>query len=118
MNKKKWWKIGTLIAIAAVLFALDIVTKYVVDAKMELGQTVTAVPYIIDFRLVHNYGAAWGILAGKQAFLIFLTFLFIAVFLWYFIKEKNKTRLLCITMGFLFAGCLGSLFSVAMLETF
>ena len=110
MNKKKWWKIGTLIAIAVVLFAVDIVTKYIVDARLASDEVVTAIPYIIDFKLVHNYGAAWGILAGKQAFLIFLTFLFIAVFLWYFIKEKNKTWLLSIAMGFLFAGCLGNLY--------
>jgi len=110
LNKKKWWKIGVLIAIAAVFFAVDLVTKYVLDAKLNDGDTIVAIPYIIDFKLVHNYGAAWGMLAGKQAFLIFLSFLFIAVFLWYYIKEKNKTWLLSISMGFLFAGCLGNLF--------
>ena len=110
MNKKKWWKIGTLIAVVAVLFALDIVTKYVLDARLTMGETTQIVPHLIDFSLVHNYGAAWGMLAGKQAFLIFLTFLFLAVFLWYYIKEKNKTWLLSIAVGFLFAGCLGNLY--------
>ena len=110
MNKKKWWKIGTLIAIAVLVFAIDIAAKYIIDARVAPNSEVSVVPYIIDFTNVHNYGAAWGMLAGKQAFLIFLTILFIAVFIWYYIKEKNKTWLLTISFGLLLAGCFGNLF--------
>ena len=110
MEKKKWWKIGTLIAIAVLVFAIDIIAKYIIDAKIESGSEVRVIPYVIDFTNVHNYGAAWGMLSGKQAFLIFLTVLFIAVFIWYYIKEKNKTWLLTISFGLLLAGCFGNLF--------
>ena len=39
MEKKKWWKIGTLIAIAVLVFAIDIIAKYIIDAKIESGST-------------------------------------------------------------------------------
>ena len=49
-------------------------------------------------------------LAGKQVFLIVLTFIFLGIFIFYYIKEKNKSWLLNVTFGFLFAGCLGNLY--------
>ena len=33
-----------------------------------------------------------------------------AIFIYYYIKEKNKTWLLNVTFGFLFAGCFGNLY--------
>jgi len=59
---------------------------------------------------VHNFGAAWGMLAGKQVFLIVLTFVFLAVFIWYYVKEKNKSWLFNIAFAFLMAGCFGNLY--------
>jgi signal peptidase II len=99
-----------MIAIAVAILVLDLVTKYVFDAKLEDGETVSVIPYLFNFERTHNYGAAWGMLAGKQVFLIVLTFIFLAVFIAYYAKEKNKTWLMNITFGFLFAGCLGNLY--------
>lgn len=110
MKKKDWLKFGVMMAIIIALLVLDLVTKYVFDAKLADGKTITVIPYLFNFRIVHNYGAAWGMLAGKQVFLIVLTFVFLAIFIVYYIKEKNKTWLLNITFGFLFAGCLGNLY--------
>ena len=88
--KNKWWKLGLLIGIIVAVLVIDIVTKYVFDAKYEIGEEVTIIPSIINFSIVHNYGAAWGILAGKQAFLVFVAVFFIVIFTWYYIKEKHK----------------------------
>ncbi len=92
------------------ILTLDLVTKYVFDASLADGSVVKVIPYLFNFKLVHNYGAAWGIMAGKQVFLIALSLIFIIIFVVYYIKEKNKTWLLNITFGFLFAGCVGNLF--------
>ncbi len=97
-------------AIIVAILVVDLVTKYVFDAKLAGGESVTVIPYLFNFRIVHNYGAAWGMLAGKQVFLIVLTFIFLGIFIFYYIKEKNKSWLLNVTFGFLFAGCLGNLY--------
>lgn len=110
MKKKDWLKFGIMMAIVIAILVLDLVTKYVFDAKLAVGKAVTVIPYLFNFRMVHNYGAAWGVLAGKQVFLIVLTFVFLAIFVGYYIKEKNRSWLLNITFGFLFGGCLGNLY--------
>lgn len=110
MKKNFWIKFSVMMAIFVALLVLDLVTKYVFDAKLDVGETVTVIPKVINFSMVHNFGAAWGMLAGKQVFLIVLTFIFLAIFVWYYIKEKNKTWLLNICFGFIFAGCVGNLY--------
>ena len=109
MKKETIRKICVLIAIVVGILALDLVTKYVLDATLG-DETKSIIPGLFNFKLVHNYGAAWGMLAGKQIFLIVLSIVFLAIFLIYYIKEKNKTWFLSVTFGFLIAGCLGNLF--------
>ena len=110
MKKKDWIKFSVMMAIIVAILVVDLVTKYVFDAKLAGGESVTVIPYLFNFRIVYNYGAAWGMLAGKQVFLIVLTFIFLGIFIFYYIKEKNKSWLLNVTFGFLFAGCLGNLY--------
>lgn len=110
MKKKNLVRMLVMFAVIAVILTLDLVTKYVFDDLLANGETVTVIPFLFNFKLVHNYGAAWGLLAGKQVFLIVLSIVFMAIFIFYYIKEPNKSWLLNITFGFLFAGCLGNLY--------
>lgn len=110
MNKKFWIRFSVMIAIFVAILVLDLVTKYVFDAMLADGNEIKIIPYLFNFKLVHNFGAAWGMMAGKQVFLIALSLIFIIIFVVYYIKEKNKTWLLNVTFGFLFAGCVGNLF--------
>lgn len=110
MKKKNLIRMLVMFAIIAVILTLDLVTKYVFDEILADGETITVIPFLFNFKLVHNYGAAWGLLAGKQVFLIVLSVVFMAIFIFYYIKEPNKSWLLNITFGFLFAGCLGNLY--------
>lgn len=96
--------------IFVVIFSVDLISKYVCEANLTEHTLMTAIPGLIDFYLTYNTGAAWSILSGKQVFLIVLTLIFIAFFVWFYIKEKNKTWLLNITYGFIFAGCFGNLY--------
>ena len=99
-----------MMAIIVAILVVDLVTKYVFDATLEFGESKTIIPYLFNFKLIHNVGAAWGILAGKQVFLIVISFVFLAIFIFYYIKEKNKTWLMNISFGFLIGGCVGNLF--------
>ncbi len=99
-----------MLAIIVAILALDITTKYVFDATLADGNSVNVIPYLFNFKLAYNPGAAWGMLAGRQIFLIILSAIFLVVFVVYYIKEPNKSWLLTVAFGFLFAGCLGNMY--------
>ena len=82
MKKKNIIKVCVMLAIFVVVLTLDLVTKYVFDAKLSNGETISVIPHLFNFKLVHNYGAAWGIMAGKQIFLIVLSLIFMAMFIY------------------------------------
>ena len=110
MNKKFWIRFSVMMAIIAAILALDLTTKYVFDATLSFNETKTIIPHLFNFKLVHNIGAAWGALAGKQAFLIGLSVVFLVIFIIYYVKVKNKTWLLNVTFGLLIGGCVGNLY--------
>lgn len=110
MKKKNWIMFGVMIAIFVVVLTLDLTTKYVFEDRLSDGEAISIIPFLFNFKLVYNYGAAWGFLQGKQLFLIVLSLIFILIFVIYYIKEPKKTWLLNISYGFIFAGCLGNLF--------
>ena len=99
-----------MMTIIVAVLVLDLVTKYVFDATLSFNETKTIIPYLFNFKLVHNIGAAWGVLAGKQVFLIALSIVFLVIFIVYYSKEKNKTWLLNVTFGLLIGGCIGNLY--------
>lgn len=110
MKKKFWIKLTVLLSLIVVILTLDLVTKYVFDGLLQLGEGMTVIPYLFNFINVHNFGAAWGIFAGNQLGLIILSIVFFIVFLLFYIKEKKKSWLLTVSFAFLTAGCFGNLF--------
>ena len=82
MKKQFWIKFSVMCAIIIALLALDLVTKYVFDATLG-SETVVVIPYLFNFKMTYNMGAAWGFLAGKQVFLIVLCIVFLAIFIYY-----------------------------------
>lgn len=110
MKKQFWVRFSVMIAIIVAILTLDITTKYIFDATLDDGKTLSVIPFLFNFKLVHNMGAAWGMLAGKQIFLIALSIVFLSIFIFYYVKEKNKTWLLNVSFGFLIGGCVGNLF--------
>ena len=110
MKKQIWLKVGILLAIIGAILAVDLTTKYCLDARLEYGKQYSIIPRLFNFQIVYNIGAAWGILSGKQVFLIVLSFVFLAIFIYYYVKEKNKSWLLTVAFAFLIGGCVGNLF--------
>ena len=117
MKKKIWTKMVVLSVIIVAILVIDLVTKYVFDATLG-NESVTVIPYLINFKMVRNYGAAWGILAGKQVFLIVLSLVYMGIFAYYFIstfirdhgEKKSYLWLLTVACGLIFAGGIGNLY--------
>ena len=108
MKKSLLNKIIVLSVLIVVVLALDLVTKYVFDGMFEEGTGVSL--GIFNLIIVHNHGAAWGILSGNQVGLVILSVAFLALFVWFYVKDKKKSWLLTVTFAFLCAGCLGNLY--------
>lgn len=52
---------------------LDQSTKWLAQTKLLFFQSVTIIPKVFTFDLVHNYGAAYGILQNQRLFLLSVT---------------------------------------------
>lgn len=72
----------TIIAI----ILIDQLCKFTVDSTMVLGQTLEVVPGTINLALVHNYGAAFGIMQGKSWLFLIMAFMVIAFIIYLYVK--------------------------------
>lgn len=76
--------------VIALCILADQLTKAAVVSKFELGQGMTVVPRLLDFRYVQNTGAAFSILTGRQTFLIAVTAVFMAAMVFYVWKKRRS----------------------------
>ena len=115
-NKKVNVSLILAISIAIIVFALDLTSKYLVEYFLSyVGDSAIFLPGFIGFVVVHNDGAGWNLLAGKQILLIILTLVILALLITFYAlqmkKYRNKTsKLLSIAFAFIVGGCLGNLY--------
>ena len=104
-----------LLVIALAVIGLDQLTKYLVRAHMELGQSI---PREGIFRLTYttNTGGAFGIFANQAFLLAMAAVIGIAVFLVYLRYIPLKSRLLKIGLGLDLGGAIGNLIDRLRLE--
>jgi len=114
-----WWKtelpdlIGHLI-FWPILFlgsVLDLWTKRVVFAWLENepGQSAEVIDAFLTFRLALNDGAAFGIAAGQQVFLVAVSSVALIVILGVFFFGGGRQRAVQVALGLFAAGVSGNL---------
>lgn len=114
-NKKLILSISLACGIFAIILLFDLLSKYFITKKLpNTGDGVDVIPGFINFIYVQNTGAAWGMLAGRPVFLIIISLIILAVYLWFYYlrlkKLKNKTSIiLSISVGLIAGGCIGNL---------
>ena len=79
------------IAILA-LIGLDWLTKYWIQNSMALNDTIPMIDGIFHITYIHNYGAAFSILEGKQSFLLIVTGIAMAAILGYMVVTQIKKK--------------------------
>jgi len=94
--------------IAALVVALDQVTKHLVRANLALGESV---PHEGPLRITYvtNTGAAFGILQGQTVFLMVTTFFGLAAILLYFLYPPMEHGVLRLALGLQLGGAVGNL---------
>ena len=79
------------IAILA-LIGLDWLTKHWIQTSMALNDTIPVIDGIFHITYIHNYGAAFSILEGKQGFLLIVTGIAMAAILGYMVIAQIKKK--------------------------
>ena len=96
--------------LTGILISLDQITKYFIQTNMDLNKSVPVVEGIFHITYIHNYGAAFSILQGKQIVLIGVTLIAIAAVLTYmFINRKSSHWSLMLSLAFIAGGGIGNL---------
>lgn len=81
------------ILVAALILVVDLVTKYLVNAHMALGQEIVIIENFFSITNAHNTGAAWSILAGEMTFFYIVSILAI-IGLSYYYKHTQRYEVL------------------------
>lgn len=98
------------------LFALDLITKAVVNACVDYGDTVVLIPKFLNIHNYHNYDAAFGsevisnALGAVGSRILFSVFAVAAsvVFIILLIRNKGGHKLFRIALAMLTAGAMGN----------
>lgn len=97
-------------ALVLLLIVLDQWTKSLAKAGLRGTEGIVLIPGVLELRYLENRGMAFGLLEGKQLFLIFLCLLFVAGLICCFLRiPKNQYYLPLILSGAVVgAGALGN----------
>lgn len=100
----------TAIVSAALLVALDQITKALAAAKLSNGY-INLIPGVFRLEYLENRGAAFGVFQNATGFFIAITVLFLVAAVWFFsvLPDDRKYRPLRIVCVVLAAGAVGNL---------
>lgn len=105
---KRQYFIGTTVVVTLLILAIDQLTKYLIGAKMTIGDSYTVIPHFLNITSHRNNGAAWGILSGKMGFFVIITLIILAILIIFYIKEAKGNLFMQIALSLLFAGAIGN----------
>ncbi len=92
---------------AVVVFILDRVTKGLVNASIDLGQEVPAVPHLVWITNTRNSGAAFGV-AQSGALIFLLASIIVALAIVYYVVRNRPGPATAILLGLVLGGTLGN----------
>lgn len=104
-----------ILIVIILIISLDQLSKSLVTKNLLLNQSIPIIKNIFHLSLIHNRGAAFGILKGQVSLFIFTSILAIILI---YLNLKNisrkgiltkKARIESISLGFIFSGALGNL---------
>lgn len=110
MAKARWRDIAPWLALAALLFALDVLTKWVILLNFQLGDSVTVTSFFNVVR-VHNPGAAFSFLAGAggwQRWFFTTIGIAAAIFIVWMLRSHPGQRLFAFSLSCILGGAIGN----------
>lgn len=101
MNRK-------ILIISTVALAIDQITKVIATIFLKLNQSVQIIPAFLNFTLVHNEGAAWGLFSNAKIVIAIGT-LIALVLIYHFIYCFKQNKRNNLAFGLLIGGIGGNL---------
>ncbi|MCL6612334.1 MAG: signal peptidase II [Peptococcaceae bacterium] len=95
--------------ITLAVFLLDQASKYLITAKMSLGQSIPVIDNIFHITYIHNPGAAFGLLADRTSFFIAVGLLVVAGVVIFYWKRGARDGVWPVALGLIAGGSLGNL---------
>ena len=95
------------VIVSSVIF-LDQLTKLFVTKLLQLNTPVVLIKNFLYITLVHNRGAAFGMLKNQLLLFVLLSF-FTILFIFYHLKSKKNSIILKISLSLVLAGAVGNL---------
>jgi len=105
-NLYKWF------GISAVVIALDLYTKHLIQNNFQLGESKT-ISSIFDLVRFHNEGAAFSFLndaGGWQRWFFTIIAACASIFIVYLLKKNQHQKLFCLGLALILGGALGNLY--------
>jgi signal peptidase II len=97
------------LCVAFVWVVFDQMTKVLFDSEAVGAKIADVLPGILEFRLVHNTGAAWGIFGNSTAALgVFSLVICAVIVLYLFVLAPKTSALGTIGLALIFAGGIGN----------
>jgi signal peptidase II len=110
-EKRKKIKPHPLVMIFIIVLAtlsLDQLIKFLITKNLFQNQSIPIIKGIFHITLVHNRGAAFGILKN-QIPLFIITSLFAIILIYFNLKENRQSKSYSIALSLILAGALGNL---------
>jgi len=100
--------------IVFVILSLDQASKAFISGKLQLNQDLPLIKGIFGITLIHNRGAAFGILRN-QVFLFIITSVAAIVLIYFGLKNNRNNKYFVVCLSLILAGALGNLIDRARL---
>ncbi|MBV1709034.1 MAG: signal peptidase II [Erysipelothrix sp.] len=88
--------------------ALDQITKYAIEARLSLGQSIELIKGFFSLTYARNTGAAWSILTGQMTFFYIVSTIALIVMTYFLWKTDKKETLQRFALALLIAGTIGN----------
>ena len=95
---------------AALIFALDRVSKLRVSNTMYVGQSHRVLGEFFRLTYVRNTGAAFGLFAGHHQVFVYISIAAILLVLALYFRGARQARLRSLALGLILGGALGNLY--------
>jgi signal peptidase II len=92
---------------------LDRITKQLALSALGGGAAIPFIPGFIDFQLVYNTGAAWGLLDGARGLFLVIAAIAVIAMIVYLLKIPRHATLAILGIGLVAGGAIGNAFDRA-----
>lgn len=92
-----------------VLMLLDLFTKGLADATIKPGTMIPVIPDWLSWKVIHNSGASFGLLATHPYFILAGSIAVISLIFFLYVKSDTKGFIMKAGFALIFGGAIGNL---------